>query len=204
MHLTPPWLLPMLLRTPPYMARARRLPPLVLQTAQRTTICDLDVDVQEVPPDALDRHRAPRALLPRVRMLVPLVARARLAVGDGDRAPRLARPGDEAAAVRREAELVVVGALEVAAPSRVLRLERDIAAGHGAARDRGGLHADGLEGLGKGAVRGLGSGRGTLGGAMGSVLGAVRGRAAVVLVVRIVSLALHRLGGPEVREKQRQ
>ena len=98
----------------------------------------------------------------------------------------------------------MVGALEVAAPRRILRLERDAAAGHGAARDRGGLHADGLEGLGKGAVRGLGGGRGTLGGAMGSVLGAVRGHAAVVLVVRVVSLALHRLGGPEVREKPRQ
>ena len=102
-HLTAPWLRSMLLHAPPYMARARRLPPLVLQTAQRTTICDLDVHVQEVPPDALDRHRAPRALLPRVRMLVPLVARARLAVGDGERASRLARSGDEAAAVRREA-----------------------------------------------------------------------------------------------------
>ena len=81
-----------------------------------------------MPPDALDRHRAPRA---------------RLAIGEGERAPRLARLGHKGTTVGREAERVVVAELEVAAPRRVLGLELDTAAGHRTARGRGRLHANG-------------------------------------------------------------
>lgn len=72
------------------MTHTRRLAPFFLHTAQRATVRDLDVHVQKMPPDILNRHPATR-----------VIAHARLAVGERERAPRLARRG-KAAAVRRE------------------------------------------------------------------------------------------------------
>ncbi len=178
-------LLPVLLRTPPDMAHARRLPPLVLQTAQRAAVRDLDVHVQQVPPDALDRHCPSTGT---VRVLVAMVAGARL----GERAARLARPGDEAATAPGETKLIVVEPLEVATPRGVLRLERGAAPRQRAARRRGGPDADGLEGVGKGTLYDPLTSRRTLRGAVRNVVGGVRGSVGVRLVVRVVRLALER------------
>ena len=73
------------------MAHARRLAPLLLQTAQRATIGDLDMYTQHMSPDALDGHRGPCLLLHNTPALMSVVPYARLAVGAKERASCLAR-----------------------------------------------------------------------------------------------------------------
>ena len=138
------------------MAHARRLAPLLLQTAQRATIGDLDMYTQHMSPDALDGHRGPCLLLHNTPALMSVVPYARLAVGAKERASCLARPCNEAAAVGRKTELVVVNTAKVGAPCRVLIRELSGTVRHKTMRERGGPHANRPEMLGKRALGILG------------------------------------------------
>ena len=112
-----------LLQTSPDMARARRLAPRALLPAHRAAVRDLEVHVEDVPPDALDRHRRLAALPVRQRA-VCLARRRFLGVRVRVRGRWCGRGrghgrGRALVAARVDAEVVMVDRLEVPAPGGV-------------------------------------------------------------------------------------